>query len=305
MKKILISVILIILINLNGTIVEYEQFSDELKKGIITDSGSLVLIEEYTATWCQTCSEIDPSIQELAELHNERVALIALHPAEGVDDLGNYASGSRINSLFNGSVVQAPSFVIDRTSYIEGAPEISALNSLILQSQSKKSNFSEIKFSVLKKENKLNFEIILDKNSVGVVNLMILENKLTSNNYVGDLDKFDNVLKEMISFNISSKEILTSEENAQYNISSLNENLKINLTYNLNGDMNANNLGFIVTHEVVEDNIYEIKGVAKIIQGELNVNDDSNVLLILGIFFILGVFASLGFLDTTARNEEE
>lgn len=290
---------------LNGTIVEPENFSEELSKGIVTRSGSLVLIEEYTATWCQTCSEIDPSVEELSRIHNERVALVALHPADGIDDLGNYASGTRINSLFNGSVFVAPSFMIDRENLIEGAPDISALNSLILQSQSKKSDFSDIEFMVVKNANNLNFEVKLDKNSSGIINIMILENKLTANNYAGELDKFNNVMKELISINLSNHNIITPQNYIQHNVSENEEYLLINSTYNIQGGMNANNLGFIVTHEIQEDDSYKIKGVAKIIQGEIENENESNALVVLGIFLVLGIFASLGFLDTKTKIEEE
>ena len=157
MKIKAIYLLLILLFCLNGTIIESENFSKKLNQGIKTNSGSLVLLEEYTATWCQSCAEIEPGVKELAEIHNERIALVALHPADGVDDLGNYASANRINSLFNGEIKSTPTFIIDRENVIEGAPELSALNSLILQSQSKKSNFSEIEFSVIRINNDIFF----------------------------------------------------------------------------------------------------------------------------------------------------
>ena len=305
MKIKTIYVLLILLFYLNGTIIESENFSKKLNQGIKTNSGSLVLLEEYTATWCQSCAEIEPGVKELAEIHNERIALVALHPADGVDDLGNYASANRINSLFNGEIKSTPTFIIDRENVIEGVPELSALNSLILQSQSKKSNFSEIEFSVIRINNDLLLNLSINENSSGIINLMILENKVTSNNPAGDLDKFDNVLKELISINITSKELITNDTGSNLIISENNEKLELSVRYKIKGDLNIENIGFISTHEILENGNYKVKGVAKIIQGEIVDTQKSDIMVIFGLFLFLGIFASVGLLNDNNKKDEE
>jgi thiol-disulfide isomerase/thioredoxin len=299
-----ITILIVIIFSLNGTIVNPNTFSQELTKGIEANGGSLVLLEEYTATWCQVCAEIEPDVKELALIHNERVALIALHPADGVDEIGNYASSKRISALFNGSVTSTPTFLLDGKIASKGAPLMSQLNTKILQSQSKKSNFTEIYFSVKRVNESLNFKIEMDSNYDGIVNIMILENKVTSNNYIGDLEKFDNVLKEMISMNLSNNEMITGTSDWAFEINNSIEKILINATYKISGDMNLDNLGFLASHEIIEGDEISVKGAVKIIQGIENANDSSYFLLIFAIILILGVFASLGSLSNNKLNEE-
>ncbi len=306
-KKTLISVLIILTFILNGTIINSESFTDDLVEGIETNGGSTIILEEYTATWCQTCAEIDPDVKELVSMHDERVALIALHPADGVDDLGNYASSKRINYLFNNSLmIQSPTFLLDGDIVMKGANEINMLNSKIMQTQSKKSNFTKINLSVKKVNNSIEFEMELDSKLSGIVNIMIIENKLVSENYVGELNRFDNVLVEMISIDLDNYNLISGTEEWSFVITNSTTN-KINIfaKYNIDGKMNVENIGFLASHEVQNDNMTSVLGAVKIIQGE-NINE-SNLLFIpiFLIVFSLGIFASLGKLDQNQIIEEE
>ena len=306
-KKTLISVLIILTFILNGTIINSESFTDNLVEGIETNGGSTIILEEYTATWCQTCAEIDPDVKELVSMHDERVALIALHPADGVDDLGNYASSKRINYLFNNSLmIQSPTFLLDGDIVMKGANEINMLNSKIMQTQSKKSNFTKINLSVKKVNNSIEFEMELDSKLSGNVNIMIIENKLVSENYVGELNRFDNVLVEMISIDLDNYNLISGTEEWSFVITnSTNNKINIFAKYNIDGKMNVENIGFLASHEVQNDNMTSVLGAVKIIQGE-NINE-SNLLFIpiFLIVFSLGIFASLGKLDQNQIIEEE
>ncbi len=289
---------------LNGTIIDPNSFTDELTKGIETNGGSLILIEEYTATWCQVCAEIKPDVEELASINNDRVALIALHPADGIDNLGNYASSKRILSLFNGSVKQTPTFVIDGAVAFEGAPLMNLLNSKILETQSKKSNFTEIYMSVKRINQTINFEIKLDSTISGIVNIMILENKVTSDSFDG-LKKFDNVLKEMISINVSNENLISGSSNWIFEINKSNSESIILATYDIEGDINLENLGFVASHEIHNGNNTQVNGAVKIIQGVQEANNNYYIIGIFGIIFSLGIFASLGFLENKNKPYDE
>ena len=306
-KKTLISVLIILTFILNGTIINSESFTDNLVEGIETNGGSTIILEEYTATWCQTCAEIDPDVKELVSMHDERVALIALHPADGVDDLGNYASSKRINYLFNNSLmIQSPTFLLDGDIVMKGANEISMLNSKIMQTQSKKSNFTKINLSVKKVNNSIEFQMELDSKLSGNVNIMIIENKLVSENYVGELNRFDNVLVEMISIDLDNYNLISGTEEWSFVITnSTNNKINIFAKYNIDGKMNVENIGFLASHEVQNDNMTSVLGAVKIFQGE-NINE-SNLLFIpiFLIVFSLGIFASLGKLDQNQIIEEE
>ena len=306
-KKTLISILIILTFILNGTIINSDTFTEDLIEGIETNGGSTIILEEYTATWCQTCAEIDPDVKQLASMHEERIALIALHPADGVDDLGNYASSKRINHLFNNSLmIQSPTFLLDGDIVMKGANEINMLNSKIMQTQSKKSNFTKINFSVKMVNNSIELEMELDSELSGIANIMIIENKLVSNNYVGELNKFDNVLVEMISINLDNNSLISGTDEWSFIISnSINNKTNIFAKYNIDGEMNIENIGFLASHEIQNENITSVLGAVKIFQGE-NINESNSLFIpIFLIVFILGIFASLGKLEPNRIIEEE
>ena len=304
-NKALISILIILIFTLNGTIVNSDSFTEKLTDGIESNGGSTIILEEYTATWCQVCAEIDPEVKELASMHDERVALIALHPADGVDDLGNYASSKRINYLFNNSpIIQSPTFLLDGDIILEGADQINMLNSKIMQTQSKKSDFTKIFFSAKRINNSINFEMILDSESTGIANIMIIENKLISNNYVGDLEKFDNVLVDMISINLDNKSVISGTNDWFFIQNNSNNKTNIFATYNIKGEINIENIGFLASHEIQNENTTTVLGAVKIFQGEISNQDSSLFIPIFLIIFSLGVFASLGQLNSKNINDE-
>ena len=304
-NKALISILIILIFTLNGTIVNSDSFTEKLTKGIESNGGSTIILEEYTATWCQVCAEIDPEVKELASMHDERVALIALHPADGVDDLGNYASSKRINYLFNNSpIIQSPTFLLDGDIILEGADQINMLNSKIMQTQSKKSDFTKIFFSAKRINNSINFEMILDSESTGIANIMIIENKLISNNYVGDLEKFDNVLVDMISINLDNKSVISGTNDWFFIQNNSNNKTNILATYNIKGEINIENIGFLASHEIQNENTTTVLGAVKIFQGDISNQDSTLFIPIFLIIFSLGVFASLGQLNSKNINDE-
>ena len=304
-NKALISILIILIFTLNGTIVNSDSFTEKLTDGIESNGGSTIILEEYTATWCQVCAEIDPEVKELASMHDERVALIALHPADGVDDLGNYASSKRINYLFNNSpIIQSPTFLLDGDIILEGADQINMLNSKIMQTQSKKSDFTKIFFSAKRINNSINFEIILDSESTGIANIMIIENKLISNNYVGDLEKFDNVLVDMISINLDNKSVISGTNDWFFIQNNSNNKTNIFATYNIKGEINIENIGFLASHEIQNENTTTVLGAVKIFQGDISNQDSTLFIPIFLIIFSLGVFASLGQLNSKNINDE-
>ncbi|MAT48504.1 MAG: hypothetical protein CMA27_01585 [Euryarchaeota archaeon] len=300
-----IFILTLIICLLNGSLIDPDSFTQELTEGIEIKGGSLILFEEYTATWCQICAEIEPDIEELTTKNNDRVALVKLHPSDGIDELGNYASSKRILSLFNNSLKQTPTFVLDGDVVFEGAPTMSQLNSMILQTQSKKSNFTEMIFSVKRINQTINFEIEISNNISGIINIMILENKVTSNSPDGDLKKYDHILKEMLSINTSNNDSMNNNEQWGFEINKSESGIKLVATFIIEGDINIENLGFIASHEVMKENHTTVLGAVKIIQGLENPSKYNNTIPIFLIFLALGIFASLGFLERKNESDVE
>ena len=58
---------------------------DEWNGSFVIEGGHSILVEEYTATWCPSCAEIDPDLGIVAEEHGSRIAMVSYHPDDGVD----------------------------------------------------------------------------------------------------------------------------------------------------------------------------------------------------------------------------
>ena len=56
-----------------------------LEDNIVVSGGDAVLVEVYTATWCPSCAELDDILAVLRSEHDGRLALMTLHPSDGVD----------------------------------------------------------------------------------------------------------------------------------------------------------------------------------------------------------------------------
>ena len=79
------------------------------------EGGRTLLVEEYTATWCSVCSEVDPERETVADSHGSRIALIALHPTDGDDAFEPAAAAHRIERMktVNPSIASTPTFVVE------------------------------------------------------------------------------------------------------------------------------------------------------------------------------------------------
>jgi thiol-disulfide isomerase/thioredoxin len=79
------------------------------------EGGRTLLVEEYTATWCSVCSEVDPELETVADSHGSRIAIIALHPTDGDDAFEPAAAAHRIERMktVNPSIASTPTFVVE------------------------------------------------------------------------------------------------------------------------------------------------------------------------------------------------
>lgn len=82
------------------------------------EGGRTLLVEEYTATWCKVCSEVDPELETVADSHGSRIAIIALHPTDGEDAFEPEAAAHRIERMktVNPDIASTPTFVVEAGS---------------------------------------------------------------------------------------------------------------------------------------------------------------------------------------------
>ena len=84
-----------------------------------TSGGHAVLLEQYTATWCDTCATVDPGVTEFTESHSSRMVRVALHPDDH-DPFGSALTTKRITQKQANESVSLPAFWFDGQGLLEG-----------------------------------------------------------------------------------------------------------------------------------------------------------------------------------------
>ena len=84
------------------------------------EGGHSILLEQYTATWCDSCATIDPWIIDFVDAYSTRVVRVALHPDDH-DPFGGPLTTHRIGLKQAEHQLQLPTFWFDGQGQLEGA----------------------------------------------------------------------------------------------------------------------------------------------------------------------------------------
>ena len=194
--------------NASGVIVEQSEI--ELGKSIT--GGRTIPVEEITATWCQSCTEIDPYLEEVSQSHGSRIALIALHPDDGVDVFSSDASQARIDRLVlsHDNYTGTPSFSVNGMYYQEGPQSWSSVQREILDEETKRSDYQKISVDIQENSNFIQLNIATNKITADQqITVMLLEHQkqLPDGEFPGGQTR-DRVLTDMV--------YLQTEDNQTY-----------------------------------------------------------------------------------------
>ncbi|MDC0576650.1 hypothetical protein OAO70_01260, partial [Euryarchaeota archaeon] len=107
--------------------------ADDESDNWYAEGGNSVLMEQFTATWCDVCAQIDPWISNFADERGSRLVRIALHDPVA-DPLGSSISSERL-SIHSNSMDLAPSFWFDSNNEIKGTVEPVDLDRALLNSE--------------------------------------------------------------------------------------------------------------------------------------------------------------------------
>ncbi len=216
-----------------------------------------VLVEERTAIWCPSCAEIDPELSLVAESHGARTAIVGLH----VDDaFANNASMARIAYQMQTDATEygTPTFFVDGIKTAEGYDAWSDVQKRILSQENLRGTPEEIAMSLVDEE------IVVEEPDYGQLTIMVLQHEKEVPEGVENEgeDTRDRVLIGMKVINSNG-------------------------SISIYGDMELpESWSVILIHEPVEGG--EPYGVVEISNKEVEEDQDSNLLIILGICVFLG-----------------
>ena len=112
--------------------------------------GRSILIEEYTATWCPSCAEIEPYLMDFANTHGSRIAMVAYHPSDDVDAFEPLAAQNRISRLqiTHPDLASTPTFIVEDGALRIGPDSWPDVNSDILNEEVKRQSYTHLKLDI-------------------------------------------------------------------------------------------------------------------------------------------------------------
>lgn len=124
--------------------------ADEQVETYSVSGGRSILIEEYTATWCPSCAEIDPYLMDFANTHGPRIAMVAYHPTDGVDAFQPLAAQNRMDRLLitHPDIGSTPTFIVEAGPLRIGPESWIDVNYDLLDEEVKRQSFTQLKLDI-------------------------------------------------------------------------------------------------------------------------------------------------------------
>ena len=249
-----------------------------------TEGGNSVLLEQYTATWCDVCAQIDPWVSNFADDRGSRLVRIALHdPLE--DPLGSIISSERL-SIHSNSMELAPSFWFDSNNEIKGAVDSVDLDRALLNSEGVRDSDSIISISGTESfdTDSMNLKVNLfniDNSSNSQVSIFLLaevniDKSQATNGITTHEDVAVGYLNMEIDTNLTIEEV-TSETNFNMRFTNISmtrniDSFEVNLYFSLE-NQNFEDYSIVVAHEKTVDGQRSTLGAVSL---SLDNSQDSN-----------------------------
>lgn len=131
---------------------EVRDYSKGWDGDITVEGGRTIIVEELSTTWCVSCAEIDPYLQQVADAHGSRITIVTYHPTDGDDAFQPEAAKERIDRmrLINPQIGQTPTFVVESGLLRVGPDSWPDVQKDILKEETNRQETSQLSFSVSK-----------------------------------------------------------------------------------------------------------------------------------------------------------
>ena len=262
------------------------------------EGGNSVLLEQYTATWCDVCAQIDPWVSNFADDRGSRLVRIALHdPVE--DPLGSIISSERL-SIHSNSMEMAPSFWFDSNNEIKGAVDSVDLDRALLNSEGVRDSDSIISISGTESfdTDSMNLKVNLfniDNSSNSQVSIFLLaevniDKSQATNGITTHEDVAVGYMNMEIDTNLTIEEV-TSETNFNMRFTNISmtrniDSFEVNLDFSLE-NQNFEDYSIVVAHEKTVDGQRSTLGAVSLSLDNSQDTNGINVIFPLIIIFLV------------------
>ena len=268
---------------------------------LTVSGGQSLLVEELTATWCSSCTEIDPYLHQVADSHGSRISIVSYHPTDDVDAFQPQASKLRIErlELKHPEIGQTPSFVVESSDLRVGPESWPDVQKDILREETSRQSYSRLNFSI-SQENltytaKVSSSELLATDEKTELSFLLLEHKKeVPEGEINPGGKYrDRVTVGYASCDLTNNSVTRNVGFLTANASSCGEDFTVTFGY-------VSQFSLILIHEYtieeINDNprIYQTLGVVEFSYREVYVEDNANYATEIFIAFItLGIIWSV------------
>ena len=272
--------------------------ADDESDNWYAEGGNSVLMEQFTATWCDVCAQIDPWVSNFADERGSRLVRIALHDPVA-DPLGSSISSERL-SIHSNSMDLAPSFWFDSNNEIKGNVDPVDLDRALLNSEGVResdtiisisgaenfdSNSMDLRVNLFNVDNSSNSQV-----SIFLLAEIIIDKSQATNGITTHEDVAIGYLNMEIDTNFSTDDI-TSETNfnSRFTNISMTRNVnsfQINLDFPL-GNEDIEDISIVVAHEKIVDGQRSTLGAVSLDLDNSQISNGINVVFPLIVICII------------------
>ena len=238
--------------------------ADDESDNWYAEGGNSVLMEQFTATWCDVCAQIDPWVSNFADERGSRLVRIALHDPVS-DPLGSSISSERL-SIHSNSMELAPSFWFDSNNEIKGTVDPVDLDRALLNSEGVRESDTIISISGAENFDSNSMDLIVnlfnvDNSSNSQVSIFLLsEIIIDKSQAINGITTHEDVAIGYLNMEINTNfsiDDMTSETNfnSRFTNISMTRNVnsfQINLDFPL-GNEDIEDISIVVAHEKIVD----------------------------------------------------
>tara|TARA_B100001113_G_scaffold219113_1_gene179743 strand:- start:586 stop:1572 length:987 start_codon:yes stop_codon:yes gene_type:complete len=145
-----LTILIVTHITSQSTIAQVKNYDDGWQNDIQVSGGRTILVEEISATWCVSCADIDPYLQQVADAHGSRISIVTYHPADGEDAFQPEAAKQRIDRmrLVHENIGATPTFVVESGQLRIGPDSWPDVQKDILMEETNRQSASQLSYTI-------------------------------------------------------------------------------------------------------------------------------------------------------------
>ena len=261
---VLITVLITLSMQSSNVTAVVKEHPSQWEEEINVQGGRTILVEELSATWCTSCAEIDPYLQQVADSHGSRISIVTYHPTDGEDAFQPEAANHRINrmKMINPELGSTPAFVVEGGEVRVGPNSWPDVQKDILRKETENQQYSQLGFNISKNLNQYtakitNFSPIYVEYDTQVTFILMKHELAVPDGFVNPAgDSRDRVVTAVATCNLVENNITQSLGFTMASSDNCSDNFSV--TFN-----NSEKFSLVLIHESTENELANNSGLGE------------------------------------------